>query len=519
MQLSELLNSISKPWGPVQKLGSESDPIIRSIEIDSRVVAPGALFVAIEGENHDGHDHLQGALENGAVAFLVQDLPDDFPAQDLPVFSVPDTRRALAPVATAFYGEPAGDLALVGITGTNGKTSTSYIVESILKQADWPTGVIGTVEIRYAQERRRSLNTTPESLDLQRSLRTMHSAGMRAVVMEISSHGLALGRVEGCKFRVAAFTNLTQDHLDFHDDMRDYLDSKLELFNSYLADGAAAVINVDDEAAPEFLAAAKKAKAKIMRVSRNVFSDAEIRLGKTEISIQGTRGELHLPGTSVPFEFPLLGAFNLENLVVAVGVALAMEIPPEVIAKGIANCPQVPGRTEHVSSDDSGAPTVIVDYAHTPDAVEQLLESLKALTRGKLITLFGCGGDRDRSKRPLMAEAAMRWSDRIILTSDNPRTEDPEAILSDVETGLSELTRTSAEKLAQQEGAYCVLPDRRTAIQLAIAIAAPEDTVVIAGKGHEDYQIIGRERLPFDDCREARNALAFRATKKEGGKS
>jgi len=519
MQLSELLNSISEPWGPVQQRGSNRNPTIRSIEIDSRVVAPGALFVAIVGANHDGHDHLQDALSNGAVAFLVQELPENFPAQELPVFSVPDTRRALAPVATAFFGEPADDLALIGITGTNGKTSTTYIVEAMLKQADWPTGVMGTVEIRYGQERRRSLNTTPESLELQRNLRTMHSAGVRAVVMEISSHGLALGRVAGCKFRVAAFTNLTQDHLDFHADMSSYLASKLELFGSYLSEGATAVINVDDAAADAFLDAARATGANILRVSRNADREAEIRLGKTEISIQGTRGELHLPDARVSFELPLLGAFNLENLLVAVGVAWAMGVSPENIAKGIANCPQVPGRVENVSSSDPEAPTVIVDYAHTPDAVEKLLESLKPLTRRKLITLFGCGGDRDRSKRPLMAKAATRWSDRIILSSDNPRTEDPEKILSDVETGLAELTRTSAEKLSKQDSAYCVLPDRRTAIQLAIAIAAPEDTVVIAGKGHEDYQIIGRERLPFDDCREARNALAFRAAKRKGGHS
>ncbi len=516
MQLSELLNSIPSSWGPVGKLGADSDPTIRSIEIDSRRVAPGALFVAIEGANHDGHDHLPEALENGAVALLVETLPEEFSAAKLPVFSVPDTRRALAPVSTAFFGEPADDLALVGITGTNGKTSVTYIVESMLKQAGWSTGVMGTVEIRYGQERRRSLNTTPESLDLQRSLRSMHSAGVGTVVMEISSHGLALGRVAGCKFRVAAFTNLSQDHLDFHADMRDYLDSKLELFGSYLAEGATAVINVDDDVADEFLSTAKKAGAKLLRVSRNVFSDAEIRLGKHEISIQGTRGELHLPGSSVSFEYPLLGSFNLENLLVATGAALAMGASPEAIADGIASCPQVPGRMENVSSADSAAPTVIVDYAHTPDAIEKLLESLKPLTNGKLITLFGCGGDRDRSKRPLMAEAATQFSDRIILTSDNPRTEDPEAILSDVEKGLATFTRTSAEKLAKQGESYCVLPDRRTAIQLAIAVAGPEDTVVIAGKGHEDYQIIGRERLPFDDCREARNALAFRATK-EGG--
>ncbi len=516
MKLSELLSTLPAHLASVEGETGELDPTIRSIEIDSRAVRPGALFVALRGVNHDGHDFLGDALARGAVAFLVEAAPQGFRPKEAPVHHVPDTRRALAPISARFFGEPADDLALVGITGTNGKTSTTYLVESILDQTDTPIGVIGTVEIRYGEERLRSVNTTPESLELQRLLRSMHNAGVRTVAMEISSHGLALGRVAGCKFGVAAFTNLSQDHLDFHGDMESYLESKLELFRSYLAEGAAAVINSDDARAADFIEAASAVGARILRVSRDPQADAEIRLGATEVSIEGSRGELLLPDGAVEFYMPLLGGFNLENLLVAAGIGVAMGLDKTRIAAGVATCKQVPGRMEKIDGGEFESPTVIVDYAHTPDAIEKLLESLKPLTPGRLITVFGCGGDRDRSKRPLMAESVARYSDRIIATSDNPRTEDPLAILTDVESGLGGLERTTAENLTQAVAGYAVLPDRRTAIQLAIAMAEPDDTVVIAGKGHEDYQIIGRERLPFDDCREAHHALQLRAEKLQG---
>ncbi len=517
MKLSELLSAIPKHLGHVERDRPDLDPTIRSIEIDSRAVRPGALFVALRGVNHDGHDYLPDALTRGAVALLVESAPPGFHAGEAPLCHVGDTRRALAPISTAFFGEPSDDLELVGITGTNGKTSTTYLVESILNQAGHSVGVMGTVEIRYGGERLRSINTTPESLELQRCLRAMHNAGVRTVAMEISSHGLALGRVAGCKFGVAAFTNLSQDHLDFHGDMDAYLESKLELFRSYLAEGASAVINVDDARAEAFCEAADAVGARVIRASRDPEADAEVRLGHTEGSIQGSRGQLFFPDGAVEFHLPLLGDFNLENLIVAAGIGLALDLAPEVIAAGIASCPQVPGRMEKIDGATAAEPTVIVDYAHTPDAIEKLLQSLVPLTNGRLITVFGCGGDRDRSKRPLMAQSVAHHSDRIIATSDNPRTEDPLTILQDIEVGLAGLERTTVENLAQEAAGYAMLPDRRTAIQLAIAMARSEDTVVIAGKGHEDYQIIGRERLPFDDCHEARHALELRAAKLRGG--
>jgi UDP-N-acetylmuramoyl-L-alanyl-D-glutamate--2,6-diaminopimelate ligase len=329
-------------------------------------------------------------------------------------------------------------------------------------------------------------------------------------VMEVSSHGLALGRVDGCRFAVAAFTNLTQDHLDFHGDMERYGEAKSLLFREHLAKESTAVLNVDDAAAPGFADAARAAGAGVIGVSRDPGRRADVTLLEASVSLVGTRARLALPTGPLDVTCPLIGDFNLENILVATGCAVALGIAPRVIAEGLASCAQVPGRVERVAGDVSGIPTILVDYAHTPDAVEKLLRTVRPLSRGRVITVFGCGGDRDRAKRPLMAEAVARHSDRVIATSDNPRTEDPLAILRDVEAGLRGLARVAPEALDETAGAYAVVPDRRAAIELAIAAARPEDTVVIAGKGHEDYQIIGRERFPFDDRAEARRALRRR---------
>lgn len=503
MHLSALLDAVPPGLSP-ERL-STLDPVIRGITYDSRAVAPGDLFVALRGTHADGHAYLGSAVRLGAVALLVDRVPDDAPAE-VAVARVDDTRRALAPLAVRFYGAPADELRLVGVTGTNGKTSTSFLVESILKAAGVPTGLIGTLGVRYADEHERAVNTTPESLDLQRTLRAMCTRGVRAVAMEVSSHGLALGRVTGCRFEVVAFTNLSQDHLDFHEDMASYRVAKTRLFSDHLAPGGAAVVNVDDAAADAFLEAARTAGARIVRVSRTD-PDAEVVVEQADVGLEGTRARLRLPSGPLELRLPLIGDFNVENLAVAIGVAVGLRVAPEAIARGVASCPQVPGRTERVGAHVAGAPTILVDYAHTPDAVEKLLRTVRPLAKGRLVTVFGCGGDRDRTKRPLMAEAVARYSDRAVATSDNPRTEPPEAILRDVERGLGRLARVEPEALDATEGAYAVVVDRRRAIELAIALARPEDTVVLAGKGHEDYQIVGRERLPFDDREEALRAL------------
>jgi UDP-N-acetylmuramoyl-L-alanyl-D-glutamate--2,6-diaminopimelate ligase len=502
IRLSALLAALPPELAPEQ-LPAE-DPGIRGISTDSRAVAPGDLFVALRGANADGHDHLSQAAALGAVAFLVE--APSF-AGKLPTAVVADTRRALAPIAVRFFGNPASEMTLVGVTGTNGKTSTTFLTHSILGASGVSAGLIGTVEVRYADERRRALNTTPESLELQRLLRDMRTRQVSAAVMEVSSHGLALGRVAGCLFDVAALTNLTQDHLDFHGDMETYADAKAQLFRHHLKPGGVAVINLDDPRAERFLAAARAGAARTLGVSRRPEAGAELCVESAEVSLSGVRARLALPSGPLDLTLPLVGDFNVENLLVAVGIALGLGISPETIARGVAACPQVPGRMERVASDVATQPVVLVDYAHTPDAVEKVLRTVRTLTQGRLFAVFGCGGDRDRSKRPLMAEAVARFADCAVLTSDNPRTEDPQAILCEVEQGLGAMQRVEPQRLAEAERSYATLIDRRAAIELAIQSARPGDTVVIAGKGHEDYQIIGRQRLPFDDREEARRAL------------
>jgi UDP-N-acetylmuramoyl-L-alanyl-D-glutamate--2,6-diaminopimelate ligase len=511
MRLSALLDALPSHLAPQLRGPGGEDPIIRGITYDSRSVSPGDLFVALRGENHDGHEYLAQALKLGAAALLVETATDELGAPECTVASVPDTRRALAPMARRFYGNPADEIRLIGVTGTNGKTSTTFLIESILEAAGIEVGIIGTVEIRYGDHRERTVNTTPESLDLQRTLRAMCTSGVAAAALEVSSHGLSLGRVEGCRFEVGAVTNLTPEHLDFHETMDSYLEAKTLLFRNFLAPDASAVVNLDDPRAEAFLDAAREAGARRIGVSRRSDRQAEIQVERAEVRLDGTRAALRLPSGPLDVDLPLVGDFNVENMAVAVGAAVALGIGPDAIARGVAGCAQVPGRTERVGAEIPNAPTILVDYAHTPDAVEKLLRTIRPLAGGRLITVFGCGGDRDRSKRPLMAKAVATWSDRAIATSDNPRTEDPVAILTDVEEGLGELRRVDGSQLDGSERSYALVVDRREAIGLALEIARPEDTVVLAGKGHEDYQIIGREKLPFDDRVEALRALGRRS--------
>ncbi|MEN8181138.1 MAG: UDP-N-acetylmuramoyl-L-alanyl-D-glutamate--2,6-diaminopimelate ligase [Myxococcota bacterium] len=507
MRFSALLTALPPELAPRETRVAD-DPPIRNLCIDSRRVAPGDLFVALPGAETDGHDHVPEALSLGASALLLERSVPDLPDDVARAFA-PDTRRALAPLAAQFFGHPSRRLELVGVTGTNGKTSTTYLVESILARAGRSVGLIGTVEMRYAEVHQRTLNTTPESIDLQRTLRAMLDRGIEAVAMEVSSHGVALGRIDGCRFAIVACTNVTQDHLDFHRTMEEYLDTKLQFFRRFLAPDGLAVVNADDASAAAFEAAAKEAGARLLRVSRRA-GQGDVTLCEADVQLGGTRARLQLPDGSLETRLPLLGDFNLENMLVATAVAVGLGVPREDIAAGLSSCPQVPGRVERVGPESPGLPTVLVDYAHTPDAVEKLLAAVRPLAQGRLIALFGCGGDRDRGKRRLMAEAVARYGDRVIATSDNPRSEDPLRILADVEKGLRDLQKVEAAQLDGTSRSYASLPDRREAIELAVRIARPEDTVVLAGKGHEDYQIVGRERLPFDDRVEARRALERR---------
>jgi UDP-N-acetylmuramoyl-L-alanyl-D-glutamate--2,6-diaminopimelate ligase len=509
MRLAALLDALPTENAPTRRVaGTAGDnPVIRGLAYDSRLVAPGDAFFALRGADTDGHAYLQSAIELGAAALIAEELPESVALGAACGVVVPDSRRALAPIAARFFGHPSRELALVGVTGTNGKTSTTYLAESILASAGRTVGLIGTVEIRYRDVRERTRNTTPESLDLQNTLRTMRTQGVDTAVMEVSSHGLDLGRVEGCRFAVAAFTNLTQDHLDYHGDMDRYREAKLSLMRNHLYAEGAAVVNIDDPSGPAFAAAAEDRGVRAIRVSRDARGGADVRLLSAEVGDTGSRLRVALPEGELALDLPLLGDFNLENTLVAVGIGTALGVTPAQIAAGVASCRQVPGRIERVG--DASGPSVIVDYAHTPDAVEKLLATLRPLCRGRLIAVFGCGGDRDRTKRPLMAAAVARYADRVVLTSDNPRTEDAEKILDDVERGLAGLARVDSSAL-DTDKSYARIADRRVAIAAAIAIAAPEDTVVLAGKGHEDYQIIGRERLPFSDRAEALRALRAR---------
>jgi UDP-N-acetylmuramoyl-L-alanyl-D-glutamate--2,6-diaminopimelate ligase len=515
MRLSELLAALPEELAVLETASKDQtgDPTIRGIRYDSRQVAPGDLFVAVRGANSDGHRFIGRAVASGAAALLVEEMPSDSIRGEVPTFRVADCRRALAPLGEQFFGRPADDLTLIGVTGTNGKTSTTYLVESILTHAGQRTGLVGTVEIRYAGEREVAVNTTPESLDLQRTLRAMRNAQVDAAVMEVSSHGLELGRVGGCRFRIAAFTNLSQDHLDFHGSMDAYLASKTRLFRDHLAPGATAVINIDDPAAEKVIDTARCGGAEILRVGRGADCAAELRLVSSDIELEGTRAVLEDDRGRIDLELPLLGDFNLENLLVAVGIARALGIDAKTIARGVADCPQVPGRMERVIGTGLSEPTVLVDYAHTPDAVDKLLRAVRPLCSGRLIAVFGCGGDRDRAKRPLMAKAVADNADLAIATSDNPRKEDPAAILVDVESGLTDLQKVDADALFASTGRFATISDRREAIRVAISGAETNDTIVLAGKGHEDYQIIGSEKFPFDDRLEARRVLIERSSR------
>ena len=508
MRLEQLLAALPPNQQPKRIVGANASALpIRGIAMDSRRVSPGDLFVALRGEHHDGHDHLAEALSLGAAALLIDRSPPGFRRGTAVVVAVPDCRRALPTLAAAFYGMPSRELDLIGVTGTNGKTSTTYIVESMLREAGRTPGLVGTVEVRFGDERQRALNTTPESLELQQLLRAMCNHHVDAVAMEVSSHGLSIGRTDGCAFRVAAFTNLTQDHLDFHETMESYCEAKLHLFRELLRPEGHAVVHLEDAYAARFVAAARHRGAEVVGVARAERDDARLWLRDAETTIEGSRATLVVEGKPVEVRCPLLGSFNLDNFLVAAGIGAAIGLPLDAIARGIERCPQVPGRLERVDAD-GGEPTVLVDYAHTPDAVEKLLVAVREMTAGPVITVFGCGGDRDRRKRAPMAQAVARHSDRAIATSDNPRSEDPARILADVEVGLDGLPRLDAEMLATAKRGYTPCVDRREAIALAIALAGADETVVIAGKGHEDYQIVGRERLPFDDRAEARRALA-----------
>jgi len=497
--LAELLRDLA----PVDPAWADLE--VAAVQDDSRRVGPGTLFVAIEGLTVDGHEYAAAAVEQGAVAVVAR---RPLPGLRAPCVVVDEPARVLALCAARLAGEPASSMELIGITGTNGKTTTTYVMEAILAAAGRRPGVIGTVAYRFAGGEEKAPFTTPTPLVLQDVLRRMRDASCSHVLMEVSSHALQLGRVWGLDFGVAAFTHLTQDHLDLHGSMEAYLAAKLLLFSRHLRRSGTAVVNVDgDGAAAVLRAVAARPSLRLLRCSSRGAA-AEVSLSGVVHGMEGLRARLRVGGVEVELRSPLIGAYNADNILLAAACCHAAGVDLDAVVRGVSSLRGVPGRLERVTEPDDPF-AVLVDYAHTPDALERAMEALRPLCPGRLVVVFGCGGDRDRTKRPLMGGAVARIADLYVVTSDNPRTEEP---LSIIEAILGGVQAEGIERLEGLDAArgYLVEPDRRAAIGMAVAAARPGDIVLIAGKGHEDYQILGTNRIHFDDREEAREALSRR---------
>ncbi len=484
----------SPPGGvDVARLGRALEVECRGVTHDSRRVARGGIFVALRGLKADGADFAPAAVASGAAAIVAEREP---PAPvPVPWIVVKDARMALAWMAAAFRGHPSREMQVVGISGTNGKTTTGYLVSAIFEAAGIPCGLMGTVLYRTGRREFAATRTTPEAPELQDMMREMADAGCRACAMEVSSHALALRRADAIQFAGGVFTNLTRDHLDFHADMENYFVAKRRLFEM-LPDAAPAAVNMDDPRGQSIADIVKRP------VTYAVNRDADVTPGPLALSLDGVHFEARTPQGTVQVQSPLVGRPNVYNILAAISVTLALGVPPEAAERGLSRLAGVPGRFQRASSpaDDIG---VVVDYAHTDDALRNLLETARPLARRKLITVFGAGGDRDRTKRPLMGMVAARLSDVVVLTSDNPRSEDPQRIVDEVNLGAQPETR-------QRDVEVLTVLDRREAILRAVSEAAPGDLVLIAGKGHEKYQEIGGTTLPFDDVAAAREALETR---------
>ncbi|MCP4353435.1 MAG: UDP-N-acetylmuramoyl-L-alanyl-D-glutamate--2,6-diaminopimelate ligase [Desulfobacterales bacterium] len=541
MRLSEL--GIRNSESGIQ---AEADPEIKSIHYNTRNIEERGLFVAIRGLKADGHDFIGQAIAKGASAIVTQkpylNKYRKGKGEKIPIFpvfaEVEDTRKALAEISSRFYGNPSEKLFIIGITGTNGKTTTTYLIESILEKAGYNVGVIGTVNYRYSGKIFDNPVTTPDSSDLQRILAEMLKHGVTHVVMEASSHAIDLFRLECCWLDIGVFTNLSQDHLDYHKDMDSYWSCKKKLFTENLGMGtkkSSAVINCSNAKGKELVRFLADNNKEIGRWELSVGNEQsaggnqQITADNYEISLDGVAGKISTHNGSFDFRSLLIGKHNLENILCAAGVGTALDLSPDVIKDGIEAATSTPGRLERVS-DSAGNKElfVYVDYAHTPDALENVLTSLCSLTSdSRVICVFGCGGDRDAGKRPQMGSIAGRLCDLAIVTSDNPRTEEPMEIISQIlegmkletgnwklETGnwkletqvLHEYELSDLENGFEKKG-YVVEPDRRKAIQLSIKVSRPGDAILIAGKGHETYQIIGNKTIPFDDREEAEKAI------------
>ncbi len=501
MQLRLLLEDI-----PNARLSGDAGTAVRGLAYDSRQVEIGFLFAAIRGLARDGNEFVDQAIDRGAVAVL-SSRPAPDPPPPVAWVRVDDDRLALSLAARNYYGHPDERMTMLGITGTNGKTTVAFLLESVLREAGLKPALIGTVLYRHGREEQRAGRTTPESLDLYRLLDRFATGGARSCVMEVSSHALTLRRVAGISFRAGVFTNLTQDHLDFHKDMRSYLEAKSILFRG-LAPDALAILNADD---PHCAAIEEATRARI--VTFGTAPNAAVRIASARADAGGTRVTLRVAGdlgsrsergAVLEIRSPLLGRPNAMNLAAAAATGLALGLPPEAIARGLESVTGVDGRFERV--DDGGPFTVLVDFAHTDDALSNLLAAVREWRPRRIVTVFGCGGDRDRTKRPRMGRAAAAGSDIVVVTSDNPRGEDPDAIIGEILPGVREAQ--TGDPAGALDPARCLtIADRKQAIRRALSLAEQGDCVVIAGKGHETYQILGDRTLPFDDREVAREIL------------
>lgn len=497
MMLSEALEGIEVGGAPVE------NPPIGGIAVDSRRVRPGDLFVALRGERVDGHDFLAQAARAGAVAAVVE---RPVPGVRLPQYVVSSSWAALAQVAARFYGDPSARLSVIGVTGTNGKTTVSYLLESIFVAAGKTPAVVGTINYRVGGEVIRSGLTTPFPHELQEFLAAALARGASHVAMEVSSHSLAQGRVAGVRFDGAIFTNLSRDHLDYHGDMENYFAAKARLFREFLpagGKGAQIAVNVDDPYGCRLFREFPSA------LTFGFATEALVRPRMTRMESEGTRVLLATPAGDLSLRVRLIGAYNVSNVMAAVCGALLLGIPADAVREGVDRLGMIPGRVETIPNDRGLR--VCVDYAHTPDGLDRLLSALRGTAAGRLIAVFGCGGNRDRGKRPEMGRVAARRADVVIVTSDNPRHEDPSAIIADIVPGLrAEGFLEACGPVEWESGYYEVVPDRRAAIARALAVARPKDTVVIAGKGHENVQIVGDRSVPFEDARVVRELLGGR---------
>jgi UDP-N-acetylmuramoyl-L-alanyl-D-glutamate--2,6-diaminopimelate ligase len=495
MKLRHLLEGLNE-----YDLVGDPEQEVDGIVYDSRKVKPGYLFVAIKGFTVDGHDYFREAIQNGAIGLVgetFEGLSGDFTR-----ICVPDSRDALWKLACQFYDRPFEGMNLIGVTGTNGKTSTCYILESMLSAAGDTPGIIGTINYHFSGKSYETPGTTPESLDLMSYLRQMADDGVSDVIMEVSSHALDQKRTGGCPFRVAIFTNLSRDHLDYHETMEEYFEAKSLLFTELKKHAGnfepVAIINTDD---PKGLELVSLTDARTM--AYGLGHDCQVRADSVFIDKKGLKARLITPKGERSFQAPLIGEVNIYNILAASAAALSLGVDLDTVVKGIERLRVVPGRLELV--ENNRGLTLMVDYAHTPDALLKTLKTVRPLVQGRVLTVFGCGGDRDKGKRYEMGRIAGENSDLVFITSDNPRSEDPLSIITQIKEGIMKSGLTpldvSSQELVTGSG-YIVETDRREAIRKAVSMAGEEDLVLIAGKGHEDYQIIGNHRIAFDDRKE-----------------